>query len=193
MRIFYERVSTAHQSLARQDELLKKLNIEKVYADKATGKHMDRPQLKAMLEFAREGDTIVVESFSRLSRSTKDLLHLVDSMHAKGIAFESQKEKIDTSTPSGKLFLIIIAALNEFEREVLLERQAEGIAVAKQNGKYKGREHASIDKFCLLNCIKSIRKEILLRNICVSDWELADLHCIKKLKSMNQIINKYVT
>ena len=90
-------------------------------------------------------------------------------MHAKGIAFESQKEKIDTSTPSGKLFLTIIAALNEFEREVLLERQAEGIAVAKQNGKYKGRAHASIDKFCLLNCIKSIRKEILLRNICVRD------------------------
>ena len=91
MRIFYERVSTERQSLARQDELLKKINIEKVYADKATGKHMERPQLKAMLEFAREGDTIVVESFSRLSRSTKDLLHLVDSMHAKGIAFESQK------------------------------------------------------------------------------------------------------
>ena len=82
MIIFYERVSTERQSLARQDELLKKLNIEKVYADKATGKHMDRPQLKAMLEFAREGDTIVVESFSRLSRSTKDLLHLVESMHA---------------------------------------------------------------------------------------------------------------
>ena len=87
MRIFCERVSTEHQSLARQDELLKKLNIEKVFADKATGKHMDRPQLKAMLEFAREGDTIVVESFSRLSRTTKDLLNLVESMHAKGIAF----------------------------------------------------------------------------------------------------------
>ena len=169
MRIFYERVSTERQSLARQDELLKKLNIEKVFADKATGKHMDRPQLKAMLDFAREGDTIVVESFSRLSRSTKDLLHLVESMHAKGIAFESQKEKIDTSTASGKLFLTIITALNEFDPEVLLERQAEGIAVAKQNGKYKGRAHASIDKFCLLNCIKSIRKEILLRNICVRD------------------------
>ena len=154
MRIFYERVSTEHQSLARQDELLKKLNIEKVYADKATGKHMDRPQLKAMLEFAREGDTIVVESFSRLSRSTKDLLHLVDSMHAKGIAFESQKEKIDTSTPSGKLFLTIIAALNEFEREVLLERQAEGIAVAK----YKGRMHASIDKFLFVELYKEYKK-----------------------------------
>ena len=158
MRIFYERVSTEHQSLARQDELLKKLNIEKVFADKATGKHMDRPQLKAMLEFAREGDTIVVESFSRLSRSTKDLLHLVESMHAKGIAFESQKEKIDTSTASGKLFLTIIAALNEFEREVLLERQAEGIAVAKRNGKYKGRMHASIDKFLFAELYKEYKK-----------------------------------
>ena len=160
MRIFCERVSTEHQSLARQDELLKKLNIEKVFADKATGKHMDRPQLKAMLDFAREGDTIVVESFSRLSRSTKDLLHLVESMHAKGIAFESQKEKIDTSTASGKLFLTIIAALNEFEREVLLERQAEGIAVAKRNGKYKGRMHASIDKFLF-----ELYKEYKKRNI----------------------------
>lgn len=81
-----------------------------MYADKATGKHMDRLQLKAMLGFAREGDTIVVESFSRLSRLTKDLLHLAESMHEKGIAFESQKEKIETSTPSGKLFLTIIAA-----------------------------------------------------------------------------------
>lgn len=125
MRIFYERVSTERQSLARQDELLKKLNIERVYADKASGKHMDRPQLKAMLEFAREGDTIVVESFSRLSRSTKDLLLLVESMHANGIAFGSLKEKVDTSTDLGKLFLTIIAALSEFEREVVLERQSK--------------------------------------------------------------------
>ena len=110
MRIFYERVSTEHWLLTRQDELLKRSKIEKVYADKATGKHMDRLQLKAMLGFAREGDTIVVESFSRLSRLTKDLLHLAESMHEKGIAFESQKEKIETSTPSGKLFLTIIAA-----------------------------------------------------------------------------------
>ena len=121
MRIFYERVSTEHQSLARQDELLKKLNIEKVFADKATGKHME-------------------------------------SMHAKGITFESQKEKIDTSTASGKLFLTIIAALNEFEREVLLERQAEGIAVAKRNGKYKGRMHASIDKFLFTELYKEYKK-----------------------------------
>ena len=106
-----------------------------MYADKATGKHMDRPQLKAMLEFAREGDTIVVESFSRLSRSTKDLLHLIDSMHAKGIAFESQKERLIQAHLQGNLFLTIIAALNEFEREVLLERQAEGIAIAKKKWK----------------------------------------------------------
>lgn len=111
MRIFYERVSTEHWLLTRQDELLKRSNIEKEYVDKATGKHMDRLQLKAMLEFAREGDTIVVESFSKLSRLTKDLLHFAERMHEKGIAFESQKEKIDTSIPSGKLFLTIIAAL----------------------------------------------------------------------------------
>mgnify|MGYP000941152008 CR=1 FL=1 len=167
MRIFYERVSTERQSLARQDELLKKLNIERVYADKATGKHIDRPQLKAMLEFAREGDTIVVESFSRLSRSTKDLLHLVEVMRAKGIAFESQKEKIDTSTASGKLFLTIVAALNEFEREVLLERQAEGIAIAKRNGKYTGRVHATIDRYLFVELYKDYkRKHITQKYMC---------------------------
>lgn len=167
MRIFYERVSTEHQSLARQEELLKQLDIEKVYADKATGKHMDRPQLKAMLEFAREGDTIVVESFSRLSRSTKDLLHLLEVMRAKGIAFESQKEKIDTSTASGKLFLTIVAALNEFEREVLLERQAEGIAIAKRNGKYTGRVHATIDRYLFVELYKDYkRKHITQKYMC---------------------------
>jgi DNA invertase Pin-like site-specific DNA recombinase len=167
MRIFYERVSTEHQSLARQEELLKQLDIEKVYADKATGKHIDRPQLKAMLEFAREGDTIVVESFSRLSRSTKDLLHLVEVMRAKGIAFESQKEKIDTSTASGKLFLTIVAALNEFEREVLLERQAEGIAIAKRNGKYTGRVHATIDRYLFVELYKDYkRKHITQKYMC---------------------------
>lgn len=167
MRIFYERVSTEHQSLARQEELLKQLDIEKVYADKATGKHMDRPQLKAMLEFAREGDTIVVESFSRLSRSTKDLLHLLEVMRSKGIAFESQKEKIDTSTASGKLFLTIVAALNEFEREVLLERQAEGIAIAKRNGKYTGRVHATIDRYLFVELYKDYkRKHITQKYMC---------------------------
>ena len=167
MRIFYERVSTEDQSLARQEELLKQLDIEKVYADKATGKHIDRPQLKAMLEFAREGDTIVVESFSRLSRSTKDLLHLVEVMRAKGIAFESQKEKIDTSTASGKLFLTIVAALNEFEREVLLERQAEGIAIAKRNGKYTGRVHATIDRYLFVELYKDYkRKHITQKYMC---------------------------
>ena len=167
MRIFYERVSTEHQSLARQEELLKQLDIEKVYADKATGKHMDRPQLKAMLEFAREGDTIVVESFSRLSRSTKDLLHLLEVMREKGIAFESQKEKIDTSTASGKLFLTIVAALNEFEREVLLERQAEGIAIAKRDGKYTGRVHATIDRYLFVELYKDYkRKHITQKYMC---------------------------
>lgn len=145
MRFFYERVSTQHQSLGRQEEMMKKLHIDAVYADKASGKTMERPELKRLLETVRSGDTVVVEFYSRLSRSTKDLLSIIEQLQDKGVYFESQKEKIDTSTATGKLFLTIIAGLSEFEREIMLERQREGIEVAKKNHKYKGRQPIKYD------------------------------------------------
>ena len=100
-----------------------------------------------MLEFVREGDTLHIHDFSRLARSTKDLLEIVELLNTKGVALVSNKENIDTSTATGKLLLTVVAAIAEFERANLLERQAEGISIAKQEGKYKGRKPVSIPDF----------------------------------------------
>lgn len=145
MIIGYVRVSSVDQNEARQLETMEKNNVEKIYSEKISGKDTNRPQLKAMLEFAREGDTIVVHDFSRLARSTKDLLELVEMLEQKEVTLISAKEKIDTSTPTGKLMLTMIGAINEFERANLLERQREGIKIAKEQGKYKGRKKKLID------------------------------------------------
>ena len=140
MKIAYVRVSTVEQNEARQIEALKKYDIEKWFTEKVSGKDTNRPQLQQMLEFAREGDTIYVHDFTRLARSTKDLLDIVEYLKSKGIHLVSNKESIDTSTPTGKLMLTFLAGIAEFERENLLERQREGIAIAKEQGVYKGRQ-----------------------------------------------------
>ena len=140
MKIGYVRVSTVEQNLARQIELMKTLGIEKIYSDKASGKNTDRKQFNEMLSFLREGDTLYVESFSRLSRSTRDLLNTVSLLTEKGVTVISNKEQFNTGTPQGKFILTIFAALAELERENILERQREGIEIAKAAGKYKGRK-----------------------------------------------------
>ncbi len=114
---------------------LEKYGIEKWITEKISAKDTNRPKLKEMLDFAREGDTIYIHDFSRLARSTKDLLEIVELLKSKGIHLVSGKENIDTSTPTGKLMLTLIAAINEFERANMLERQAEGIAIAKKKRK----------------------------------------------------------
>lgn len=119
---------------------MKELGVEKVFIDHATGKNMERPQFKKMMDFVREGDTLIVESYSRMSRSTKDLLETVEKLKEKGVDFVSKKEKIDTSTPAGKLMLTIFAGIYEFELENTAIRRDEGIAIAKAEGKYKGRK-----------------------------------------------------
>lgn len=149
-RIKYIRVSTQEQNTARQET--DKEQFDKVYIDKASGKNTDRPELKKMMDYVREGDTVVVESYSRIARNTKDLLEIIDRLNKKGVAFVSQKEQIDTSTPAGRLMLTIFAGLAEFEREQLLLRQAEGILIAKQEGRMgrpsiqTGEEFAAIVK-----------------------------------------------
>lgn len=139
MRIGYIRVSTEEQNLARQEVLMQTLGVEKVFRDKASGKNTERPEFKAMLEFVREGDTLCVESFSRLSRSTRDLLNTVETLSRKGVTLVSDKEKVDTGTPQGRFMLTVFGALAELERENTLQRQREGIEIAKAAGKYKGR------------------------------------------------------
>jgi len=147
MRLGYVRSSTEHQNEAYQLEVMKQYEVEKVFTEKVSGKNTDRPKLKELLEFAREGDCIVIHSFSRLARNTKDLLELVEYFNSKGIQLISSKENIDTSTPTGRLLLTVVAAISTFERECILERQAEGIAIAKKNGVYKGRKPVNIDNF----------------------------------------------
>lgn len=147
MKIAYVRVSSADQNEARQVEALKEYDIEKWFVEKVSGKDMNRPELQRLLEFAREGDTVYVKDFSRLARSTKDLLELVERFKEKNIHLVSLKENLDTSTATGKLMLTMIAAINEFERENILERQREGIAFAKQRGAYKGRKAVQVKDF----------------------------------------------
>lgn len=147
MNIAYVRVSSEDQNEARQLEALKKYDIEEWFTEKISGKNTNRPQLQEMIKFARKGDTIYIHDFSRLARSTKDLLDIVEQLTEKGIHLVSNKESIDTSTPQGKLMLTMIGAIYEFERTNLLERQKEGIAIAKRNGVYKGRKATDIPDF----------------------------------------------
>ena len=146
MKVAYIRVSTVEQNEARQLEAMKNKGIEKYFTEKVSGKDTNRPQLKAMLDFVREGDTVYIHDFSRLARSTKDLLDIVEQLHNKGVYLVSNKENIDTSTPTGKLMLTMIGAIAEFERANLLERQREGIEIAKREGKFKGGQVKTIDE-----------------------------------------------
>ncbi len=147
VKIGYIRCSSSDQNPARQEETLRKSGCEKVFSDMLSGKDTNRPGLKAMLEYVREGDTLYVESFSRLARSTRDLLQIVDELQKKGVEFISQKECIDTSTPQGKFMLTVFAALSELEREQIKQRQEEGIAIARKAGKYIGRQPIRFDRY----------------------------------------------
>lgn len=146
--IAYVRVSAIDQNEERQMESLKKHDIDKWFIEKVSGKNIkDRLQLQMMLDWVRDGDTVYIHDFSRLARSTKDLLTIVETLQEKSVHLKSLKENLDTSTATGKLMLTMIAAINEFERQNLLERQAEGIAIAKKKGVYKGRKKIEIENF----------------------------------------------
>ena len=140
MKIGYVRVSTQEQNTIRQEKLMEQLGVEQVYIDRVSRKNLQRPQLQSMMDYIRKGDTVVVESISRFARNTRDLLELIEQLNAKGVEFISKKESLDTSTPSGRFVLTIFGAVAQLEREYLLQRQKEGIAIAKQEGKYKGRK-----------------------------------------------------
>ena len=146
MNVAYIRVSTYEQNEARQVAAMENNNIEKFFIEKASGSNANRPKLIEMLDYVREGDTVYIHDFSRLARSTKDLLDITNRLESKGVALKSIKENLDTSTPTGKLMLTMIGAINEFELATIHERQKEGIAIAREKGKYAGRKSAKVAK-----------------------------------------------
>jgi DNA invertase Pin-like site-specific DNA recombinase len=158
--IGYVRVSTQEQNEDRQLTIMEQYKVEKVFSEKLSGKNTERPELKRMIEYVREGDTLVIESYSRLARSTKDLVLIVEQLNAKDVNLISSKENIDTNTPQGRFMFTIFAGLAEFERECTLQRQAEGIAEAKKKGLYKGRKPKPYDEKQLrIECEKWRREE----------------------------------
>lgn len=143
----YARVSTQEQELGRQLEILNKMGAELIIEEKESGKNIeDRPKFKALLELLDEGDILIVESISRLSRSVYDFLTIIRDLDSRGVTVISAKENIDTSTPAGRFMMNVFASLYQMEREMMKERQAEGIANAKLRGVSFGRPRKQIDE-----------------------------------------------
>jgi len=137
-KVGYARVSTTGQSLECQLEEL--AGATKIFQEKVSGSTANRPQLEALLDYIREGDSVIVTKLDRLARSTKDLLDILDKIEAKGATLQILNINLDTGTPTGKLMLTMLGSIAQFERELMLERQKEGITKAKAAGKYKGRQ-----------------------------------------------------
>ena len=146
MKIGYARVSTQDQNLDRQLDNLKAAGCERIFNEKMTGTKSDRPELKTMLLTLRSGDILVIDSFSRLSRSTKDLLDLVDKLTDMGVHLISLKENLDTTTATGKLMLTMLSALSQFERDLIAERTIDGLKAARARGRCGGRPRLGSDK-----------------------------------------------
>ena len=169
MKIGYIRISTLDQNTARQEVLMEALEVDEIYIDRMSGKSADRPELRRMLEYVRRGDTVVVESISRFARNTRDLLELVERLTEKGVEFVAQKEAIDTTTPTGKFMLTVFGAVAELEREYILQRQREGIAIARTQGKYTGRKPISPPDF----------------DAVVARWRKGDFTAVEAMKRLN--------
>lgn len=161
---------------------MRSLGVDQLYIDRASGKNSDRPELKKMLGYVRQGDTVIVESISRFARNTRDLLDLVEQLTAKQVEFISQKEAIDTTTPTGKFMLTIFGAVAELEREYILQRQREGIAIAKEQGRYTGRKPISPPNF--ESVVKQWRKGELTAAEAMRRLELKPSTFYRKVKGI---------
>lgn len=145
----YERISTSAQSVARQDVILEKLGVQKehLYIDIMSGKSKDRPALVRLMEDIEPGDSVVVESISRFARNTRDLLELIEQLQSRSVNFVSHKEHIDLSTPAGRCVVTIFGAVAELEREYIVERTKEGVALAREQGKFRGGTKKQIKNY----------------------------------------------
>lgn len=160
----YARVSTEQQNLDRQLDMLQKYGVDYLYNEKMTGTKRNRPELEKLLERLTEGDTVVVESLSRLGRSTKDLIWLMETFNERGVNLVSLKESIDTTTSTGKLLFTLMSALAQFERDVLADRTREGLAAARARGRKGGRP--PVDREAVRKAVKLYRtKEYSLKEI----------------------------
>ena len=184
-RIAYIRVSTYEQSTDSQKALLAQYNIDKSFEEKVSGKNTtDRQELQAMLDYVREGDTVYIKDLSRLARNTKDLLDIVEYLEKKSVGLFSIKENIDTSTNFGKLMITFLAAIYEFERANLLERQRDGIAVAKKLGKYKGRKKVTKpDNF--KEIYKKWQNREIKSNVAIRELNISEYAFYKFIKEEN--------
>ena len=184
-KIGYARVSTADQNLERQLDLLKNYGVDHIFQEKMSGTKRDRPELTKLLAHITEGDTVVIESLSRLGRSTKDLIELTELLQSKGVQLVSLKESIDTSTPTGKLLFTLMSALAQFERDVIADRTREGLKAARARGRLGGRPKVNQD---------SIKKAIKLYNTQqYSIKEIEELTGVKKATLYRNLKNKHTT
>ena len=184
MRVSYVCCSTIEQNEARQLKMAEEQNAEKVFVDKASGKNTDRAAFKEMMAFVRAGDTVVVESISRIARNTRDLLSIVSELTEKGVEFVSLKENIDTTTPQGRFMLTVFGALAELERENILERQREGIEIAKSEGKYKGRKPIDYDEAQMKALCKKWRASEITATAAMKELGLKPNTFYRRVKEM---------
>lgn len=148
----YARVSTQDQELARQIDALTKYGVDEVFTEKMTGTRANRPELNRLKDKVRTGDTVVIESLSRLGRSTKDLLSLIEDWNHQGVKLVSLKESIDTTTPTGKLLLTVLSAISQFERDITVQRTNEGLQAARARGRKGGRP--KVDSKAIAKAVK---------------------------------------
>lgn len=187
MKLMYCRVSTAEQCELRQIVMANELGIEKeyIFLDKQSGKNAERKELQRLLEFCRKGDIVYTESISRIARNTKDLLEIVEKLNKKQVEFVSLKENIDTTTPQGKFMLTIFGACAELERESILQRQKEGIAIARLNNKYLGKPQMKIDKERFLKVCAEWRKGNKTATQCMKELNLKPNTFYRRVKEWN--------
>lgn len=153
----YARVSTRQQDLSRQLDLLDRYECNKIYTEKISGVRANRPELNKLKKRVKENDKIIIESFSRLGRSTKDLIDLIYFFEKKGVKVISIKENFDTQTPQGKLMMTVFQAFSQFERDIIVERTKEGLESARARGNIGGRPR--IDPALIQHALHLYQKE----------------------------------